>query len=191
MTARSIFLSFQKMPDDFFSTYLAFGGGILAMIVMMVIGIPMYVCSAASVPIAAALIASMLAAVAGFGGAVIMLPVLVWAVGVEDAVPVLTIAQLGFLRDVVLPARLARQRADSFRASACLVHAHASYRLPDALHCGRGRRRHSSAAQAARASPAESHSAPAPQRSSATPKSQGDRPCSARPGNAIQPWRAP
>lgn len=44
------------MPDDFFSTYLAFGGGLLAMIVMMAIGIPMYVCSAASVPIAAALI---------------------------------------------------------------------------------------------------------------------------------------
>jgi hypothetical protein len=47
-----------------------------------------------AVVIVAALIASMLAAVAGFGGAVIMLPVLVWAVGVEDAVPVLTIAQL-------------------------------------------------------------------------------------------------
>ncbi|MEN6306865.1 MAG: permease [Anaerohalosphaeraceae bacterium] len=45
------------VPDDFFSTYLAFGGGILAMLVMMAIGIPMYVCSAASVPIAAALIA--------------------------------------------------------------------------------------------------------------------------------------
>ncbi len=45
------------VPDDFFSTYLAFGGGILAMILMMIIGIPMYVCSAASVPIAAALIA--------------------------------------------------------------------------------------------------------------------------------------
>ncbi|MBN2512404.1 MAG: SO_0444 family Cu/Zn efflux transporter [Sedimentisphaerales bacterium] len=45
------------MPDDFFSTYLAFGGGILAMLVMMAVGIPMYVCSAASVPIAAALVA--------------------------------------------------------------------------------------------------------------------------------------
>jgi uncharacterized membrane protein YraQ (UPF0718 family) len=45
-----------SVPDDFFSTYLAAGGGILAMIVMMAVGIPMYVCSAASVPIAAALI---------------------------------------------------------------------------------------------------------------------------------------
>jgi hypothetical protein len=44
------------VPDDFFSTYLAAGGGILGMIVMMAVGIPMYVCSAASVPIAAALI---------------------------------------------------------------------------------------------------------------------------------------
>jgi uncharacterized membrane protein YraQ (UPF0718 family) len=44
------------IPDDFFSTYLAAGGGILAMVVMMAVGIPMYVCSAASVPIAAALI---------------------------------------------------------------------------------------------------------------------------------------
>jgi uncharacterized membrane protein YraQ (UPF0718 family) len=44
------------IPDDFFSTYLAAGGGILAMVVMMAIGIPMYVCATASVPIAAALI---------------------------------------------------------------------------------------------------------------------------------------
>ena len=42
----------------------------------------------------AALVASLIAAVAGFGGAVIMLPVLVWAVGVQDAIPILTIAQL-------------------------------------------------------------------------------------------------
>jgi len=44
------------IPDNFFSTYLAAGGGLLAMVVMMAVGIPMYVCSAASVPIAAALI---------------------------------------------------------------------------------------------------------------------------------------
>jgi len=44
------------VPDDFFSAYLTAGGGILAMVVMMAVGIPMYVCSAASVPIAAALI---------------------------------------------------------------------------------------------------------------------------------------
>jgi hypothetical protein len=44
--------------------------------------------------IGAALAASVLAAIAGFGGAVIMLPVLVWAVGITDAVPVLTVAQL-------------------------------------------------------------------------------------------------
>lgn len=42
----------------------------------------------------AALLASTIAAIAGFGGAVIMLPVLVWAFGVRDAVPVLTVAQL-------------------------------------------------------------------------------------------------
>jgi len=49
------------------------------------------------IPIAviiAALVASILAAVAGFGGAVIMLPVLVWAVGIQDAIPILTVAQL-------------------------------------------------------------------------------------------------
>jgi uncharacterized protein len=45
------------IPDDFFSTYLAAGGGVLAMVVMMAVGIPMYVCATASVPIAAALIA--------------------------------------------------------------------------------------------------------------------------------------
>ena len=48
----------------------------------------------AGVIVAAALTASTLAAVAGFGGAAIMLPVLVWAVGVRDAVPLLTVSQL-------------------------------------------------------------------------------------------------
>jgi uncharacterized membrane protein YraQ (UPF0718 family)/copper chaperone CopZ len=43
------------VPDDLFAGVL--GGGILAMIVMMAVGIPIYVCATASVPIAAALIA--------------------------------------------------------------------------------------------------------------------------------------
>lgn len=43
---------------------------------------------------AAALVASTLAAVAGFGGAAVLLPVLVLAFGVRDAVPILTVAQL-------------------------------------------------------------------------------------------------
>lgn len=42
----------------------------------------------------AALAASFLAAIAGFGGSVIMLPVLVWTTGITDAIPILTIAQL-------------------------------------------------------------------------------------------------
>ena len=42
----------------------------------------------------AALIASTVAAVAGFGGAAIMLPVLTWAFGVRDAIPILTVSQL-------------------------------------------------------------------------------------------------
>lgn len=41
-----------------------------------------------------ALLASLLSAVAGFGGAVIMLPVLTLAFGVREAVPILTVAQL-------------------------------------------------------------------------------------------------
>lgn len=44
--------------------------------------------------IAGAMAASAVAAVAGFGGAVLLLPVLVWVFGVRDAVPILTIAQL-------------------------------------------------------------------------------------------------
>ncbi len=44
--------------------------------------------------IVSALTASAVAAVAGFGGAVLLLPVLVWAFGVRQAVPILTIAQL-------------------------------------------------------------------------------------------------
>jgi uncharacterized membrane protein YfcA len=44
--------------------------------------------------VVATLTASTLAAVAGFGGAAIMLPILVWAIGVRDAVPLLTVAQL-------------------------------------------------------------------------------------------------
>lgn len=43
---------------------------------------------------AAALAAATLAAVTGFGGAAVLLPVLVFAVGVRDAVPILTVAQL-------------------------------------------------------------------------------------------------
>jgi uncharacterized membrane protein YraQ (UPF0718 family)/copper chaperone CopZ len=42
------------VPEHFFAPYL--GGGILPMLVLMLIGIPMYVCATASVPIAAALI---------------------------------------------------------------------------------------------------------------------------------------
>lgn len=42
----------------------------------------------------AALFASTLAAVAGFGGAAVLLPVLVAAFGVRDAIPILTVAQL-------------------------------------------------------------------------------------------------
>lgn len=43
------------VPDDFFAEKI--GTGIGAMILMMLIGIPLYVCATASVPIAAALIA--------------------------------------------------------------------------------------------------------------------------------------
>jgi len=41
-----------------------------------------------------ALIASTIAAIAGYGGAAIMLPILLWAFGVRDAIPILTVAQL-------------------------------------------------------------------------------------------------
>jgi len=43
------------IPDDFFSGLL--GMGLAAMLVMMLLGIPVYVCATASVPVAAALIA--------------------------------------------------------------------------------------------------------------------------------------
>lgn len=46
------------IPEDFFVDALAVsGGGLIAMLVMMVLGIPVYVCATASVPIAVALIA--------------------------------------------------------------------------------------------------------------------------------------
>jgi uncharacterized protein len=44
--------------------------------------------------ILSALAASFLAAVAGFGGSAILLPVLVWTLGITDAIPILTVAQL-------------------------------------------------------------------------------------------------
>jgi uncharacterized membrane protein YfcA len=54
----------------------------------------------------AGLAASAVAACAGFGGAVIMLPVLVWAFGIQDAVPVLAVVQLvGNLSRVVFNRR--------------------------------------------------------------------------------------
>jgi uncharacterized membrane protein YfcA len=59
-----------------------------------------------AVIIISALAASFLAAIAGFGGAVIMLPVLVWSAGITDAVPILTIAQLiGNLTRVIINRR--------------------------------------------------------------------------------------
>ena len=45
------------LPDDFFAEYLAGGGGIVAMLVMLVMGIPIYACSTASVPVAVQMIA--------------------------------------------------------------------------------------------------------------------------------------
>jgi len=42
------------IPDDFMARWL--GGGITSMLVMLVIGIPLYICASASTPIAAALI---------------------------------------------------------------------------------------------------------------------------------------
>ena len=42
----------------------------------------------------AAFAASMLAAVAGFGGAAVLLPLLVASFGVREAIPILTVAQL-------------------------------------------------------------------------------------------------
>ena len=41
-----------------------------------------------------AFVAATLAAVAGFGGAAVLLPILVMAFGVRDAIPILTVAQL-------------------------------------------------------------------------------------------------
>ena len=52
------------------------------------------------------LVASFIAAIAGFGGAVIMLPVLVWTFSIQDAIPILTVAQLiGNLSRVVFNKR--------------------------------------------------------------------------------------
>lgn len=42
------------VPDDFISGYL--GGGLMAMLLMLAFGIPLYICASASTPIAAALI---------------------------------------------------------------------------------------------------------------------------------------
>lgn len=46
------------------------------------------------VTLAVSFVAAALAAVAGFGGAAVLLPVLVWTFGVRDAIPILTVAQL-------------------------------------------------------------------------------------------------
>jgi hypothetical protein len=42
------------IPDDFFASYL--GGGLHSMLIMLVLGIPLYICATASTPIAAAFI---------------------------------------------------------------------------------------------------------------------------------------
>ncbi len=45
------------LPDDFFSTTLGMGSGIVPMIAMIIVGVPLYLCASASTPVAAALIA--------------------------------------------------------------------------------------------------------------------------------------
>jgi HflK protein len=45
------------LPDDFFSTALGLGGGLLPMLVVMLAGVPLYLCASASTPVAAALVA--------------------------------------------------------------------------------------------------------------------------------------
>lgn len=45
------------LPDDFFSTALGMDGGLLPMLVVMLAGVPLYLCASASTPIAAALVA--------------------------------------------------------------------------------------------------------------------------------------
>jgi len=44
------------VPDDFLADKLGLGKGLLPMVVMMILGIPVYVCATASVPVAAVLI---------------------------------------------------------------------------------------------------------------------------------------
>lgn len=50
--------------------------------------------ASAALVLAAALVSSTLAAVAGFGGAAVLLPVLAAVFGVREAIPILTVAQL-------------------------------------------------------------------------------------------------
>ncbi len=45
------------LPDDFFNEVLGWGSGIMPMLAMIVVGLPLYLCAAASTPIAAALVA--------------------------------------------------------------------------------------------------------------------------------------
>lgn len=46
------------LPDDFFSSALGLDGGILPMLLMAVIGVPLYTCASMSTPIAAGLVAT-------------------------------------------------------------------------------------------------------------------------------------
>lgn len=48
----------------------------------------------AVVVLAVSFVAATLAAVTGFGGAAVLLPVLVWTFGIREAIPILTVAQL-------------------------------------------------------------------------------------------------
>ncbi|MDJ0870126.1 MAG: SPFH domain-containing protein, partial [Myxococcota bacterium] len=45
------------LPDDFFSTALGLEGGLLPMLLVMLAGVPLYLCASASTPVAAALVA--------------------------------------------------------------------------------------------------------------------------------------
>ena len=83
------------IPDDVFSTYL--GSGLPAMLIMLAVGIPLYICATASTPIAAALIlkgvspgAALVFLLAGPATNVASLTVLVGVLGKRAAVIYLT-----------------------------------------------------------------------------------------------------
>lgn len=120
------------LPEDFFSTTVQWDSGIVPMLVMVVIGVPLYTCASMSTPIAAGLIASGLAP----GAALVYL-----LVGPATSIATLGVTSrllgrslmLAYLASIISVALLAGWVVDTYAADIVRSSTQAALNKPDGL----------------------------------------------------------